>query len=398
MKRVAVIVQRYGLDVNGGAETYARETAELLSKKYQVEVLTTCAVDYTTWANHYPAGEDKVNGIPVRRFPVSKPRSNRRFTECNNELFGSGQIDNPELENQWVDLQGPLCPKLIQYLDQNQDHYDAFVFITYLYYLTVRGMPVIGKKALLVPTAHDEPYIHLPIYRDVFLKPGAIAYLTVEERNFVLGLFGNTHIPEEVVGMGIATPENVFPEQFMLKNNLQDYIIYVGRVDPSKGCEEMMRFFIQYKESHPGPLKLVLLGKAVMPIPKHPDILYLGFVDEQVKYDAIAGARMLLLPSMYESLSISVLEAMNLSVPIVVNGRCEVLKGHCARSNGGLYYNSYHEFEAVLQYLFSHPDVYAALKANALSYVQQNYTHAVVEEKYDRLLEHIFALKQDAST
>ena len=49
MKKIAIVVQRYGLEVNGGAELHARLLAEELNKSNLVEVFTTCALDYDLW-------------------------------------------------------------------------------------------------------------------------------------------------------------------------------------------------------------------------------------------------------------------------------------------------------------------------------------------------------------
>ena len=77
--KLAVVVQRYGADINGGAELHARYIAERLSRHVQVEVVTTCAHDYVTWRNELPAGVSHVNGVQVRRFPVRHERVPRRI-------------------------------------------------------------------------------------------------------------------------------------------------------------------------------------------------------------------------------------------------------------------------------------------------------------------------------
>ena len=181
MKKLALVVQRYGLEVNGGAELLMRQMAEHLNGKYDVEVLTTKAVDYLTWKDEYEKNNEVINGVLVRRFGVKKPRSIKRFGHL------SMLIDKPFnmhfLEDKWVDSQGPYCPELIEYIKANKDKYDVFVFMTYLYYTTVRGIKEVADKSILIPTAHDEPTIYYDVYKDVFTKPSGIFYCTVTEKN-----------------------------------------------------------------------------------------------------------------------------------------------------------------------------------------------------------------------
>src|SRR6185437_10852880 len=87
--KIAVVVQRYGSAINGGAELHARYIAEHLAKHADVEVLTTCAVDYITWRNELPPGRDEVNGIPVRRFRVKQERNPEVFGRLQDKVFGA---------------------------------------------------------------------------------------------------------------------------------------------------------------------------------------------------------------------------------------------------------------------------------------------------------------------
>ena len=77
--KLAVVVQRYGAEINGGAELHARYIAAHLARHVEVEVLTSCARDYITWANDYAPGTTTEGGVPVRRFPVSRTRSPQEF-------------------------------------------------------------------------------------------------------------------------------------------------------------------------------------------------------------------------------------------------------------------------------------------------------------------------------
>lgn len=390
MKRIALVNQRYGLEVNGGSEYYTRLIAERLCKHFKVDVITTKALDYTTWNDHYSSDEEDINGVHVRRFSVKNCRA-KDFNEYNGQYLlelstGKGNI---EKENIWFEKQGPFCPDAIDFICDNKENYDVFIFVTYLYYLTVKGLPEVADKAIFIPTAHEEPYIHFNSFRELFLKPSAYIFLTEEEKSLVQNLFDCEKIPYEVMGTGVDIPcvpdETSFRKKYNLNN---DYIIYVGRIDEGKDCPMMFRYFSEYKKRNPkNNLKLVLMGKQICDIPENSDIINLGFVSEEDKFSGISGAKCLVLPSRFESLSISVLEAMSLSVPVIVNGACEVLKGHCIKSNGGLYYNNYFEFEGALNYMLIHQNEYEMMKENALCYIDKYYKWDIIIRNFKNIID-----------
>lgn len=370
-KKIALVNQRYGLEVNGGSEYYTRQLAEHLSDRYDVEILTTKALNYDTWENYYTEDVEEINGVRVRRFDVDKKRSvwGMRINGRIRRYF-PGLREQAELR--WVEAQGPCSTGLINYIESNKDNYDVFIFVTYLYYSTAVGLEKVADKAILVPTAHDEPYIYFDIYRHIFEKAAGLIYLTPEEKDFVEKLFDVKNKPNVVSGSGVELPADINNDRYREKFKItDDYIIYVGRIDLEKGCKEMFEAFLQYKKQYPDDrTKLVLMGKAMIDIPKHNDIVYQGFVSEADKFDGISGAKALWLPSKYESLSIAVLEAMSLGVPVMVNGECEVLKGHCIRSGAGVYYTSTKEAPEKLKQLMTSDEEMAD---KARQYIQENY-------------------------
>ena len=389
MKKIALVNQRYGLEVVGGSERCTRDIAELLNPHFDVEVLTTCALNYDVWENHYEQGLHSVNGIKVRRFNVDKQRSIKGFETVHNKLMTTPKSDPniDELEDHWVDEQGPYCPDLVDYIRENEDEYDVFIFVTYIYYHTVRALDIVKNKAILIPTAHDEPPIYLNIYKNIFNIPKAMGFLTDEERSFVHSQFNNENIPHDVLGYCVNQYQDVSPSLFKEKNQLDNYIVYVGRVDQSKGCDELCDFFIRYKEENPSNLKLVFIGQVVREIPTHCDIISLGFVSDEDKIDGIAGAQVLVQSSQFESLSIVTLEALAIGTPVIVNGRSEVLRGHCIKSNAGLYYTNYYEFVGTLNYMLSHADEYAIMRENGKEYVAGNFSADVLLRKLGRLID-----------
>lgn len=387
-KKICFVVQRYGLEVNGGAELLCRQQAEhLLSKYDDIHVVTTKAIDYMSWKDEYTKDEEVINGVTVHRFGVEHERNQDDFNEINGR-FMRGELKSEE-EIDWIDKQGPSSPALIKYLVENKDYYDSFIFNTYLYYTTVMGVKEVAEKAIVIPDAHDEPFLRMKIFEDVFLNPRAFFYNTDEERELVHAKYRNDHIPSLIGGAGVDVPERVDGERFKKKYDLDNYMIYVGRIDEGKNCHILFKYFEEYKKRNYNDLKLVLMGKSVIDIPKNQEIHSLGFVSDEDKFDGIAGAKMLILPSEFESLSMVVLEAMYLKTPVIVNGKCPVLKGHCIKSNGAFYYNNYFEFEGEVNYMLEQNKIVEMMCENAYKYVNENYQWDIIMDRLSSLIEAI---------
>lgn len=388
-KRIAIVVQRYGEEVNGGAELHARWLAEHLLSLADVEVITTCALDYTTWANHYLPGESCINDVLVHRFPVDRPRNWPESQKRTFKLISTKHSLLDELE--WIKEQGPVSTPLLNAIKESHHYYDAFIFFTYLYATTFFGLPLVSDKAILVPTAHDEPFLKLPLFRPTFNLPQVIIYNTQAEREMVNAVMQNDDPAQIVAGVGINVPEEAFAERFRRQFNIQEpFMLYVGRVDQAKNIPELLDFFARFKQENDRPAKLVLIGRENIPLIKHPDIIYLGFQPEQVKFDAIAASDVVIIPSLYESLSMIALEAWWMEKPVIVNGRCEIMKKQCRHSNGGLYYQVYDEFEVILKKLLDTPTLREKLGQQGRHFVAQNYHWDVIIAKYRAVLETLF--------
>jgi glycosyltransferase involved in cell wall biosynthesis len=378
---IAFVVQRYGLEINGGAELHCRWVAEHMRKYMPVEVLTSCAHDYITWRNHYPEGEEVINDIRVRRFPVTKPRSPEKFGRLQNYILEREHREKDELA--WLEEEGPTSPKLIHFIRKHESDYDYFIFFSYRYYHAYWGIHTVPGKSILVPTAEHDPVIHLKIFRDLFRMPRAFIYNSEEERVMIQTLSRNQSVPGLVVGVGTEVPSSFSAERFRQKHGVDGpYMIYVGRIDQNKGCPHLFDHFLRFKKDTGSDIKLVLIGNTVLKIPSHPDVRHLGFLPEEDKFDALSGAELLVMPSFYESLSMVTLEAWALGRAVLANAHCEVLKGQCQRSNGGLYYENYPEFREALKLLLASPRLRAVLGENGKAYYDANYTWDIIEKKY----------------
>lgn len=378
--KLAVVAQRYGADISGGAELHARYLAEHLARHAEVEVLTTCAKDYLTWRNELPPGDDEVNHVRVRRFPVSHPRDTDDFGRRSTVVFDRPHSLADEIG--WLDSEGPTSPALIRHVSKVRDEFDFFLFFSARYYHAWHGARAVPEKAVLVPTAERDPAIALSMFAPVLRGVRAIMYNSLEERALLDAASGRTG-PGVVVGIGSEVPERLQPWRFRKAHQVRrPFAIYIGRIDENKGCRELFDFFIRYAVLYPHGLDLLLIGSKVIEVPSHPRIRHLGFLPDEDKFDALAAADVLVMPSPYESLSMVALEAWALGKPVLANGRCDVLRGQCVRSGGGLYYESFQEFAEALYALEGAGPLGALLGRQGREFFRRHYTWPVIERTY----------------
>ena len=384
-RRIAIVVQRYGPEITGGSESLARAIAERLTEDYDVTVLTSRAKDYVTWRNELPEGTETLNNVEVRRFGVEKDRDLESFNRLSDDLYPRPHTRKEEEE--WLERQGPYVPRLIDHLGKCKDELDAILFFTYLYYPTYWGLKTAPERSILVPTAHDEPPLRLQIFQDVFKAPKAFAFCSAPEEELVKTRFGIQDRPSAVIGIGIETPEQPDIEGFRIRHDIRGaYVLYAGRIDAGKGCAEMIDFYTRYRRDCRGAAQLLLIGKLAMPTPRNPGVRYLGYLSEEEKFAAIAGAKAMICPSPYESLSISLLESLSLGTPALVSSRSPVLLDHALRSKAALHYSCPEEFTESLDLLIRETSLCVALAANGRRYVRENYQWDVVMSKYRALV------------
>lgn len=372
-------VHRYGEEIVGGAETACRGFAErLVSRGHEVTVLTSCALHYDTWSDHYSPGESTLNGVKVVRLPVEHSRDPVAFAQQHEKILRDPTNASFGDQVAWLSAMGPMLKSHHSALVDMASSADAAVFMTYLYPTSVFGVSSLAGRVptLLQPTAHDEPPAQLPIFRSEFHAVDGLLYLTEEEKAIARRLF---HADETgtVTGLGVDLDGPVGDgATFRQVHGLGDdpYVIYVGRLDVFKGVSELMRYFVEYKGRNRSNLRLVLAGEQMMPLPEVNDIRHVGFLSEEEKRDAIAGSVALVQPSPYESFSIVLLEAWLQKRPVLVQQYSEVLTGQCMRSGGGLPYRGFAEFEACLDRLVTDSELAHELGENGQRYTRSQYS------------------------
>lgn len=382
---LAFVVQRYGKEVMGGSELHCRQIAEkLVEAGYSCTVYTTAAKDYITWKNEYSAGEYILNGVRIKRFLVDRERDIESFNRYSDWIFFNDHTKEDEWK--WMDEQGPSSSALLEALEKEESQHDLFIFFTYLYYNTYWGMKRIKGKKVLVPTAHDEPALHLDIMKEVFSAPDAFMFNTRSERDMLGRLFSFEEKYQEIVGVGVDLPKEPETLEFLQRYGITSpYILYAGRIEKGKGCGELIEFFLRYYQKRPH-MKLVLIGNLLMEIPAHPGIRYLGFVSPDEKNAAMHGALATIHPSYLESLCMAALESLAVRTPILVQGKTDPLKRHSIDGKCGLYYADAQEFAAGLDLLSEDKKLRAVMGNNGFAYVEENYSWPKVMDKYKKMI------------
>jgi glycosyltransferase involved in cell wall biosynthesis len=324
----------------------------------------------------------------VHRFPVSIERNPLEFAKWSEKVFTQPHSLGDELA--WLESEGPTSPALIEHIKAHEADYDFFFFFSFRYHHSYHGCRAVASKAILVPTAERDGALGLGIYPPIFRGVRAFMYNSFEERALIQGVSNNQSVPGVVVGIGSEIPERSNGGRFRQKFDMRDrFAIYVGRIDENKGCAELFEFFEHYSASLVDGMHLVLIGTPHIPIPNHPRIHHLGFLEDQDKYDAMAASELLIMPSYLESLSMVALEAWAMGKPVLANAKCDVLQGQCIRSNAGLFYGNYAEFAETMRAIDTTPSLQAALGSNGRAFFDRHYAWPVLEKKYVDMLQQL---------
>jgi glycosyltransferase involved in cell wall biosynthesis len=395
--KLAFVVQRYGANIAGGSEAHCRELALRLSgsiasgpgaaEPHDVTVLTTCARDYVTWANAHAPGESRDRNVRVVRFPIVRQRRLKAFADLSDEVFDGGA--SRERQDEWFRENGPDAPGLLEHLSTRGAEYDLVLFWTFRYSTSYFGVPRVAARAILVPTAEEDPAIGLDVLEEFFQKPAGYLFLTPEEGALVSARAGRQLTPAATIGIGIDPAPARPSDEGLRANGIEgDYVLYLGRVDRNKGCHTLLEHFEAYAAAGAAPM-LLLAGPAKMQIPEHPRIRALGYVSNELRETLLAHARVLVVPSRYESLSIVLLEAWNHGVPALVNAECKVLDGQVRRASGGLTYRSAAEFHEALECLVTDSRIRDQFGRQGLAYVEREYRWPTVLSRVEMLLKRV---------
>lgn len=385
-RSIAFIAPRLaGSGSAGGAETLIKALAERAARSGRdVHLLTTCATNHFTWENELPAGTRREGPLTIHCFPVDGGRKLDRFVQAQ-ERISRGRFS---LEDEEACLAESVNSRaLLDFLAATP--FDRIVTGPYLFGLTVAVCQRFPEQAFLLPCLHDEAFARVSLFKSVFEKSAGILFNSEPEKQLAMRLYGLPASKGSVVGMGLE-PFEADPAAFARKQGLNaPYVVYCGRREPLKGTPLLFDYMNAFRARTGRDVKLVLTGSGDVPVPAglRGHVLDAGFVPENEKHEALAGATAFCHPSLNESFSIVLLEAWLARTPALVRENCAVLRDHCLKSNGGLWFSRYPEFEEELALLLDRPDLRQAMGSAGRAYVEREYSWSAVERKLMAALE-----------
>lgn len=382
--RVAFVVPRYGAGVVGGAEMLCRLMAEnLRAHDVPVEVLTTCAVDHFTWADHRREGTTVEGGVRVHRFRVEPSRDNARWLELHTRIalrLPTTRADGVE----WM-AQSVWSPGL-QRAVEDEDRYDWIVAMPYLFGTAFWSVMARPERTVLIPCVHDEPHAWQPVVRDMLAR-SAGCMLNSDGEGELLGRLAPA-ARMQLVSVGydeMPPPDAAAVEAFCAARGIAPgYVLYAGRRETAKGLPELFSAYARFAAGRPDAPALALMGRGDLAPPGEiaGSVIDLGFVPDEDRDAAYAAARVLVNPSRLESLGMVGLEAWLAGTPSIVNGRSPVLREHCRASGGGLWYDSPDELVEGLELVTADPGLASGMAAAGAAYVRETFSWPAVRERF----------------
>jgi glycosyltransferase involved in cell wall biosynthesis len=400
-KKIALVIQRYGSGINGGAEVHAFQIAERLSFYHDLTVLTSRALNYDDWMPLLDEGESLEKGIRILRFnhprrglPVAKNIGYKALKASLGilRLIGMDQSKKPpkwiasmrmKMDELYLKRQGPCTSGLIEHIRSHRKDYDCFIFFTYLYYPTVFGIQEVPEKSILIPMIHDEPAVYRTIFEKVMTSARFIFFNTEVEKKFAEKRFDLAGIENKIVATGISTPDVRKKSGALEKYRIKSpYIMYLGRIEEGKGCKKLIQWHAQCCDLEPGTPALLMVGQNLMKNDVKGRAVFTGFLSEEEKNELLAQCKAIVVPSEYESLSLCLLEAFALGKPGIVNRKCEVLRTHIEEAKAGWTFETRQDFEDCMRELVQKPVQAVEYGKNGLAYVSGKYNWNSIMNTY----------------
>jgi glycosyltransferase involved in cell wall biosynthesis len=380
-KNILIITSIFSGRSYSGSDRYTHEISNLLSIDNYVTICTTTSQDYVRWDSHFTEGFSYIDKIKINRFKPNYERNISKFNKNLRKLIKKKNVKSTDYEK-FIIEQGPLVPKMIEYIKYNLNNFDIIIFIGYLYYPIVYGIPLCKNKSIIIPTLHDEIVAYFPIYKDLLSIDLIYSFNTPEELEVYKKIYNRVPEKYSIIGTCITLNSISIPDKSNMYGN---YILYVGRVDSGKGVGQLISFFKEWKKRFNSDYKLLIAGGGGNPINSDLDIVFLGYVTEDEKYFLIKNSIFLINPSPMESFSIIIMEAWLFKKAVIVNSMSDTMKNHCLRANAGLYYTDIYDFLETLNFFIQNPIKRNMMGENGKRYVEENYSPKVILSKFEQI-------------
>ncbi|MGI9092017.1 MAG: glycosyltransferase family 4 protein [Mycobacteriales bacterium] len=384
--KIGLVPVRYGAGLVGGAEIVLAEMARGLQQRgWDVEILTTCALDHYTWRNELPAGARDEDGLTVRRFPVVVDDIPEHGT-LEHSIMSGAKVPI-QAQQRWMNS-GMRTPELYHHIVDHAEDYRALIFSPYPSWVTFACSQISPSRSVLWTCLHDEPYAYLDLFSPVFTGVAGLLFQTAPEHELAHRII-DPLAPHAEVGCGVGVPQDYDPDGFRARHGIDGpFLLYAGRREGGKGWEELLSNFAGALGRSDLEFSLVTMGRGPVnpPAAVAGRVVDLGFLDDAERDNAFAAASAYIQPSRYEAFSRTIMEAWLANTPVIANGACDVVAWHCERSGAGLTYDDGFEFEACLSFLAEAPDAAAALAAPGRGYVLSNYTWDGVLDRVESAL------------
>ena len=163
-----------------------------------------------------------------------------------------------------------------------------------------------------------------------------------EEKKNLMGEYGVSALKIKVIYPGVnhnlfypSKAKRVYLESGFFENH--KILLYVGRVEPIKGLMTIIEAFASLNKSYDSLLRLIVIGggkkgselsynheanRVKAAVESHgltEKIVFLGSKEQKVLKDYYSAADMLIVPSLYESFGLVVVEALACGTPVLVS-------------------------------------------------------------------------------
>lgn len=396
LRPIALVVQRFGPHIRGGAEQHAALLAALLAKRYPVEILTTTAEDYRFWREGFPAGaspwpesgqQHGSHQAKLRRFKVARRRHPWLFSSYHRLMVAATKLRLPRrlrwpMERLWYQLQGPFCPDLVSTLVKEQNRYREVIFITYLYYPAVVAAAQLKVPYRLIPTLHDEPAKDFLHTHQLLAGAKSLIVNSPAEEQLVAGL--DQSFGRKCTVIGIHLPAPYFTRPFANSQGSEPYLLYVGRIDAGKGLAPLLAWYTAAKFSRPVALMLAGHDQGTVAVPE--GVTRLGQISDSRKQELMAGALAVVHPSTLESLALVALEAMALGTPVLLHDGNEVFRRYITATAIARGFSDQASFVAAVEDLLAAPPS-GADRQQGRGWVEEQFSETAVEAKFTALFQ-----------